>query len=305
MKIGLALPHYDDSFPDRRTATVGDVVGYARRAEVLGFDSVWVSDHLFLDLGKYGAQARRLGTPEAFAMMSAVAAATQRVRIGSLVLCAPFRNARVTLAQASSVNEASGGRLELGIGAGWYEPEFAEAGIPFGTPGSRIAHLADVARTLHGSTQARVWIGGKGGPKIMRIVAESADGWNVVWAMTPDDYRARLAVLDDACTTAGRDPGSVSKSIGFYTLLGTSDGDLAARYERMQAFTPGILDGVSLDAFRSKMLAGTAQECAQRIKEFEALGVSEIILTFGPSPFSVYDDEQLELAARDLIPLVR
>lgn len=304
MQIGLALPHYDDSFPDRRTATVGDVVEYARRAEALGFGSVWVSDHLFLDLGKYGGPAKRFGTPEAFAMMSAVAAATSRVRIGSLVLCAPFRNARLTLAQATSVNEASGGRLELGIGAGWYQPEFDEAGIPFGTPGSRMSHLGEVARSLYGALDAPLWIGGKGGPRIMRIVAESADGWNVVWAMTPEDYRARLEVLNRACGEAGRDPGTVRRSVGFYTLLGTSDADVAARYERMRAFTPGILDQVPLERFRANMLAGTPDECAQKIKEFEGLGVSEIVLTFGPSPFTVYDDEQLELAAGELIPLV-
>lgn len=308
MRFGLALPHYDDSFPsssDGRTATISGVLEYARRAEALGFDSVWVSDHLFLDLSKYGGPARRLSSPEALAMMTAIASATTRVRIGSLVLCAPFRNARVLAAQAAALDELSGGRIELGIGSGWYEPEFVEAGIPFGTAGARIAHLAEYARTLREHRKQPIWIGGKGGPKIASIVAESADGWNVVWKLTPDDYRARLGVLGAACERAGRDPASVRKSVGFYTLLGTSESDLAARYEKMRAFTPGVLDNVSLDAFADGTLVGTPDVVAGKIKEFEALGVEDVILTLGPSPFSVYDDEQVDLAARELLPLVR
>jgi alkanesulfonate monooxygenase SsuD/methylene tetrahydromethanopterin reductase-like flavin-dependent oxidoreductase (luciferase family) len=305
MKIGLALPHYDDSFPDGRTATIAGVLDYARRAEALGFDSVWVSDHLFLDLSKYGGPARRLGSPEALAMMTAIAGATARVRIGSLVLCAPFRNARVLAAQATALDDLAHGRIELGIGSGWYEPEFAEAGIPFGTAGSRIAHLAEYARTLREHVRVPILIGGKGGPKIASIVAESADGWNVVWKLTPADYRARLDVLGAACVRAGRDLASVRKSAGFYTLVGTSDADLAARYEKMRAFTPGLLDAVSLDAFAEGTLTGTPDAVAAKIKEFEALGVEDVILTFGPSPFSLYDDEQLDIAARELLPLVR
>ncbi|TMK81349.1 MAG: LLM class flavin-dependent oxidoreductase, partial [Actinobacteria bacterium] len=97
MKVGLALPHYDFSlgdfsFPSEQPATVARVVDYARRAEVLGFDSVWVSDHLFLDLAKYGGPPKRYGTPEATSMLTALAGATERIRFGSLVLCASFRH---------------------------------------------------------------------------------------------------------------------------------------------------------------------------------------------------------------------
>src|SRR5437588_12226978 len=148
MKVGLALPHYDFSFPSEQPATVRRVLDYARRAEELGFDSVWVSDHLFLDLAKYGGPPKRYGTPEATAMLTALAAATTHVRFGSLVLCASFRHPVFLAAQLQTIHGMSDGRLEVGLGAGWYEPEFNAAGIPFGTAGQRIDRLSVVAGQL-------------------------------------------------------------------------------------------------------------------------------------------------------------
>jgi len=285
MKVGLALPHYDFSFPSgdfsfpsEQPATVARVVEYARRAEQLGFDSVWVSDHLFLDLAKYGGPPKRYGTPEATAMLTALAAATTHVRFGSLVLCASFRH------------------------------EFNAAGIPFGSAGQRIDRLSVVAGQLDARLDPRpaIIVGGKGGPKLARVVAEHADAWNVCWRITPDEYRARLGTLHQACARAKRDPQTVGLSVGLYTLLGTDRNDLEARYEALQRWTPGgALDGVPLAKHADGALVGTIEDCAATIKEFEALGVSEIILSAASLPFSVYDDDQLELAARELIPQVR
>src|SRR5687767_9947091 len=129
MKVGLALPHYDFSFPDGKPVTVPRVADYARTAEDLGFDSVWVSDHLFLDLSRYGGPAGRQRSPEAMTTLAAVAAATTTIRLGSLVLCLPFRNTVVLAEQARALWEMSEGRFELGVGAGWNEPEFVEARI--------------------------------------------------------------------------------------------------------------------------------------------------------------------------------
>jgi len=322
----MALPHYDFSFPDGGPATVERVLAYARRAEAVGFDSVWVSDHLFLDLGRYGGPDERYGTPEALSTLAVLAAGTERVGLGALVLCAPFRPAPVTALAAAGIHEVSGGRLDLGLGAGWYEAEFRAAGLQYGSAGERLAHLRTYVGTVrsaleHGAARAPegdpprwsgpakdrpgVWVGGKGGPKVARIVAEHADGWNVVWRMTPEDYGARLHVLRGACDDAGRDPDTVRLSIGLYTLLGTDDADLAKRFEAMRAWAPGgVLDGTTLGSFADSALAGTPEQLAERIERFEALGVEEIILGFGALPFSLPDDEQLDLA-RDLLPLVR
>ena len=308
MKVGLALPHYDFSYPSEQPATVARVVEYAQRAEKLGFHSAWVSDHLFLDLAKYGGPPNRFKTPEATVMLGALATETSRVRFGPLVLCASFRHPVFLAALLQTVHEASGGRLDVGLGAGWYEAEFNAAGIPFGSAGQRIERLAVVAGQLDARLDPRppLIVGGKGGPKVARVVAEHADGWNVCWRITPDEYRARLETLHEACARAQRDPETVGLSVGLYTLLGTDRNDLEARYEALQRWTPGgALDGVPLATFAAGALVGTIDETAATIKEFEALGAAEIILSPASLPFSVYDDDQLELAARELIPKVR
>ncbi|MCA1830513.1 MAG: LLM class flavin-dependent oxidoreductase [Actinobacteria bacterium] len=305
MQIGLALPHYDFSFPDGRAATVNDAVIYAQRAEQLGFDSLWVSDHLFLSLDRYGGPARRYGTPEAMTLLTAIAAATSRARVGTLVLNVSFRHPRILAEQIKTIDEMSARRVELGLGAGWNEAEFDSAGIPFGTAGQRMERLSRVTSFLDGMVNPRVplWIGGKGGPKGLGIVAESADGWNVVWRMEPQTYKERLDVLAEQCDRFKRDPGSVQKSVGFYCLMGEDDADLARRFEAMRAFIPGLLDNVSLEEFARGALVGTPERCAEQIREFDALGVSSVILAFGPVPFAVADDEQLDIAAEQLFPL--
>lgn len=304
MKIGLALPHYDFSFPDGRPARVGDVASTARRAEDAGFDSVWVSDHLFLSLERYGGPAGRQQTPDAFTMCAAIAAATTRVRIGTLVLCVPFRNPVVMAQQVRSLQDLSGGRFVAGLGAGWYEAEFAEAGIAFDRPGARIAALEDAASVIR--AEAPVWIGGKGGPKIAGVVARAADGWNVVWSMTPAVYAERLATLRSACADNGRAVEDVGLSLGLTAVLATDEDDLAARYARLQAWAPpGVLDGTPLDRARGSDLTATLDDAVQIVKTYEALGVDEMILSLArPLPFAVFEDEQIDLAAR-LIEAVR
>jgi alkanesulfonate monooxygenase SsuD/methylene tetrahydromethanopterin reductase-like flavin-dependent oxidoreductase (luciferase family) len=305
MKIGLALPHYDFSFPDHRRASVADVAEYARRAESLGFDSVWVSDHLFLDVEKYGGAPGRHATPECLAMCAAIAERTARVRFGPLVLCAPFRHAAVLAASVRALAEMSNGRFECGLGAGWYEPEFVAAGIPFGTTGTRMENLrAASARVRADVPDVPVLVGGKGGPKLARIVAENASAWNVSWRMTPPELSKRLDVLRAACEAAGRTE-PVRVSVGLYALVGEDLRDLARRFDAMRAWTPGIAGAGSLPEFGRGGLVGTPDECAATVKEFEALGVDEIVVSAASLPFSVYDDEQLELIARELIPRVR
>lgn len=304
MKLGLALPHYDFSFPEGGPATVERVLGYAERAERAGFESVWVSDHLFFDLAKYGGGPERQGTPEAMTLLAAIAARTARVRLGPLVLCAAFRHPRMLAHEALTIAGASGGRLEVGLGAGWYEPEFTAAGIPFGTVGSRMGHLERVAGMLDGMLPAEVplWIGGKGGPRILRIAAEHADGWNIVWRVAPEELAARIEALRGACAGAGRDPAAVRVSVGLYCLLGEDERDLAERYRALKAWTPGgALDAVPLEEWAAGAIVGTPDACARRLKEYEALGVDRVILGLGSMPFSVWDDSQIDLVARALL----
>ena len=305
MRFGLALPHYDFSFPDGRSATVDAVVEHAVAAERSGFGSVWISDHLFLDLERYGGPATRYGTVEALTTLAALARETSTVRLGTLVLGAAFRQPLMLANEAATIEAASGGRFDLGLGAGWYDAEYAALGIPFGTAGERIALLEDVLRILHEHTTGTpVWIGSKGGPRMLRLVAEHADGWNVVWRIEPRAYRERLDVLARACERAGRDPASVRRSVGLLCVVGEDERDLAARWRRAQAWTPGrFLDGTGPEAY-GDALVGTPQTVAARIREFAELGVEEIILSFAPLPFAVADAELPALFMESVAPLV-
>ena len=144
MRIGLALPHYDFSFPDGGPVTWERILAAAQRAESLGFDSAWISDHFFLDTARYG------GTDEPRRQHRAVHRASrrwppgpQRLRLGTLVACAPFRHPAHVAKTATALDLASGGRFDLGLGAGWYEREFEAFGYDFGSVGERFALLEE------------------------------------------------------------------------------------------------------------------------------------------------------------------
>ena len=120
----------------------------------MDLSSVWVSDHLFLDWSKYGGPDTRQGALECWTTMTALAAATSTIRIGSLALCNDFRPPALVAKMAATLDRLSGGRLDLGIGGGWYEPEYRAAGIPFDGAGTRIRRLGEsveiITRLLDG-----------------------------------------------------------------------------------------------------------------------------------------------------------
>jgi alkanesulfonate monooxygenase SsuD/methylene tetrahydromethanopterin reductase-like flavin-dependent oxidoreductase (luciferase family) len=123
MRFGLALPHYGFSLPSGEVS-VAEVVAWAERAERLGFDSVWVSDHFFYSFARYGGDPTPIPSLEPLTTLAAVAAATGRVRIGTLVLCAAFRHPALLAKEVAAIDLLSGGRLDLGLGAGWLAEEF-------------------------------------------------------------------------------------------------------------------------------------------------------------------------------------
>ena len=329
MKLGVALPHYDFSFPDRRPATFDRVARYAELTESLGFHQAWVSDHFWLDMERYGGAGRQ-GTPECWTMLSALAVRTSRVRLGTLVLATGFRPPTLLAKMAATLDQLSGGRLDLVLGAGWNEAEFVENGLPFPRPGERLAMLEEALGVLRalldgperpGSFSGRhyraeqapvipgpvqrprppLWVGGRG-DRLLGVVARAADGWNVGWSMTPDAYRERLGVLEAACGRAGRDPGEVRRSLGLNTLVGTDADDLAGRWRRLQAWTPGgILDGVELRDWAEGRLVGTPDEVLAQLQGWEGLGIEQVVCDLSGLPFGVFEDEQLELVAERVL----
>jgi alkanesulfonate monooxygenase SsuD/methylene tetrahydromethanopterin reductase-like flavin-dependent oxidoreductase (luciferase family) len=145
-----------------------------------------------------------------------------------------------------------------------------------------------------------VFVGGRG-DRLLGLVARYADGWNTCWAITPDAYRERLAVLERACERVERDPASVARSLGLYTLVGEDDADLQRRFDRLVELTPaGVLDGQTLASFRAGRLVGTVQEVREMVDEWESLGVREIICGLGTLPFQVSVPDDLEMLASAL-----
>lgn len=331
MRIGLALPHYEYSFPDPAPLTWEAVADAAARAERLGFDSLWISDHFFANLSRYGGPDEPNGTVEPFSALAALAATTERVRLGTLVACAPFRHPAHVAKMATTIDLASGGRFDLGIGAGWYEREFDAFGYGFGTTGERFRLLEEytevLARLLRepGPVQhegpafrlrdaynhpapAReggvpVWVGGKGGDRLLRLVARHGDGWNTVWRWTAEALGERADALRRICEDGGRDPSTVRVSVGLLTLVAEDERDLERRYRALQAWSPGgALEGMPLDAYAKDTLTGTVEECLERIAAFAKHGVEETIVSPASLPFGVADWELVDLIGERLIP---
>lgn len=327
MELGFALPHYDFSVPGENPLPWDVLATYAADAERSGFEALYVSDHLFLDVEKYGAGPGVYGAYEPLVTLAALSRVAPQARLGTLVLCEALRPAAVLAKALATLDQVTGGRLDVGLGAGWYGPEYEALGMKLPPAGERVDRLTEAleivggmlrgdavsldgrfhtardAVALPGAVQQprpRVFLGAKG-DRLLRLVAEKADGWNTVWVWEPDAYAERVSALDRACEDAGRDPASVWRSLGLYTLVGEDAADLEARYERMRASAPGgMLDGVSLDDWRKGRMVGTVDEVRQRLREFAALGVDQFVACVGPLPFSVSHPGDVALAAEAL-----
>lgn len=332
MRIGLTLPHYGFSLPGDAPISFEACAGWARRAEELGFDSVWVSDHLFYSFDRYGVDSGPIASLEAMTTLAGVSAVTSRVRVGTLVLCAPFRHPGLLAKAVAAVDRLSGGRLDVGLGAGWLREEFDAFGYRFGTAGERFARLEEALEVLEAASaggpvdvegpavsmrdahvlpppiQSPVptFVGGKGGPRLLRLAARRAGGWNVVWRMAPETYAEKVADVAAACEEAGRDPGTFRRSVGLYSLIGADEQDARAAFERARSAMPGrTLDAESYETWRADTLSGTPEQATERIRTFEALGVQELIVAPWVLPFAVKEPEQVELFAAEVLAPLR
>ena len=169
-----------------------------------------------------------------------------RPRLGTLVLCEALRPATVLAKALATLDQICDGRLDVGLGAGWYEPDYEAIGMAMPRPGERIDRLREAVEVVRGllggepltfdgrahradgavvDPPARqrprppVFIGGKG-DRVIRTAVEIADGWNTCWVMEPASYRARLDVVERACDDDGRDPATFWRSLGLYALCG-------------------------------------------------------------------------------------
>lgn len=330
MRVGLVLPQYDFSLPGGGPATFERIAEQATRAERLGFDSVWASDHFFASLDRYGGDDTRYGSLEPLTTLAGLAPLTQRIRLGTLVVSAAFRHPALLAKSATTIDRLSAGRLDLGIGAGWFADEYEAFGYPFASVGERFALLEEVLAylgalfdgepaTYRGERFALagafnhprpvqeprppLLVGGKGGPRMLAIAARLADGWNTVWRWTPKGYAERAAAAGRACEAAGRDPSTFRLSLGLFTVVGEDERDLERRYRLMaDELPPGVGEATPLDALRVDGLAGTPDQVVERASAFAELGVAELIV--GPAPvwFAMPDPSMLDLLAEAVLP---
>ncbi len=324
MRIGLALPQYDYSIAGESPLRWESVVAFTLAAERAGYDSLWVSDHLFLDLAKYGGPADRQGVFDPIVTLAALAGQVRGPRLGTLVLCEALRPASVLAKSLATLDRVCDGRLDVGIGAGWYEPEYRAIGMTMPGPGERLARLGEAVEVLRGllgggpftfdgryhrafdahnepPAQQRppppIVVGGKG-DRLLSLVAQHADGWNTCWSWTPAAYRERVGVLERACAQVDRDPATVTRSLGLYALCGTDERDLERRFERLRTTTPhGVLDATTLDEWRVGRLVGTVEQVREQVAAWATLGVETLIVGVGAVPFAVTTVDDVELLA--------
>jgi alkanesulfonate monooxygenase SsuD/methylene tetrahydromethanopterin reductase-like flavin-dependent oxidoreductase (luciferase family) len=232
MRIGVTVPMAFGEVEDGRMTTFADTSAYARRAEELELDSIWVFDHL---LWRFPDEPDE-GPHEAWTTLSALAAVVPRVELGALVMCTSFRNAGLMAKMAQTLDDVSGQRLILGLGCGWHEPEYEAFGFPFDHRVGRFEEDLEVTtRLLRGETvdldgrwsqykraallpppnrQPPILVASKG-ERMLDLTAKWADAWNTAWFGAVDDVvRQRVADLDAACARVGREPASIRRTVG-------------------------------------------------------------------------------------------
>jgi F420-dependent oxidoreductase-like protein len=284
------------------------------RAEELGYD--WVSDFdhfypIFSD--PTGPQF------EGLTLLSAMAAQTSRLRCAVLVLGVTYRHPAVVAKMAATIDHVSGGRLELGMGAAWFELEHEQYGIPFPRIGVRMDMLDEACRimrslwtqettTFEGKhfhlQDARLEpkpvqdhlplvIGGSGERRTLRIVAEHGDIWNSFYG-DPDHYRHLLDVLGGHCADVGRDPADVRKSLTFRAVLDEDEGEARDRAAELFGDPPP-------EPLRSMLIVGTPEQAVEKLRPYAELGVGDFLL----GQLAPVDAETIELVAGSVAPALR
>jgi probable F420-dependent oxidoreductase len=280
VKIGLMVFLANDR-ENNLKRSYESIRAVAQQAETDGFDSIWLADHL---LYRKPEEPTR-GIWECWTILSALAEATQRVEIGTLVLCNSFRNPAILAKMATAADEVSGGRLILGIGAGWNEPEYQAFGMPYDHRVDRFEEALQILKPLlqegHVDFEGRYYqardcddlprgprasgpplMVGSEGPRMLRLTAQYADLWNIGYMGEPSTMAEPFAKIEAACGEVGRDPAT----LGITALIGLWFPDLQTKQP----------------PFFPTPLTGTAQEIAAAMRGYAELGVKHIMFQIEP-----------------------
>lgn len=281
MKIGMILPLAEDE--SGSAPSWQELKAAAIQSEALGFDSVWVYDHL---LHRFDGHPT-VGFHECWTMLTALAAVTERVELGTTVLCAGFRNPALLAKMAETLDEVSNGRIILGLGAGWHEPEFDAFGFPFDHRVSRLEEALQILKPLlrnrevtfegqyHSAIDSQIMPRGPRedgvpillaafAPRMMHLTAQYADMWTTDWLGPISKVREDIGKLHAACADVGRDPSTLAITGG--VTVGYPDLGVLPKWMN----TP--------DSY----ITGSADEVATRLREYQAEGVDHILTNLYP-----------------------
>jgi alkanesulfonate monooxygenase len=286
MRVGIALPQYSvDVAPGRGPWLAARSI--AEGAERLGLDSVWLSDHPFA-VGPDGVPS---GAFEALTGAAALVKATRRIQVGTLVLASTMRRAGLVAHTAATL----GSRFVAGIGAGWYAPEHRAFGLDLPTYPRRLELLGSTLQALNANGVPTL-IGGSS-EAILDLAARHTGSWNLAWDVSP----ARFADLDaratGACERAGRDPGTLARSVGLTVLVARNQSGLDDAVDRLRGRAV-FLSEVERRALEERIVVGTPAYCVDRIGEYAADEVISALLLRD-------DPEMLELFATEVAPRLR
>ena len=299
--------------------TFSDIADLAKEAERLGFTALWASDHLLWD-----AKSERRNCLDVWALMPALAPVTTKLRLGTLVTCNSYRLPSVLAKTAASVDHISNGRLEFGLGAGWKDIEYKAYGIPFPSVATRLAQLEEATQLikllwteekasfngkhyqLDNATCApkpvqqplKMWIGGAGEKKLLRIVAQYADGWNMIFGHQLPAVKKKLEVLKRHCDEVKRDFTKIDKSLFIVTCVVESEAEM----EKREADTAAALGvGRIFKLARDAGTIGTAEQVADVLRGYQDIGFDYFIAMF---PYT-QDKEMLQRFAETIVPRLK
>jgi probable F420-dependent oxidoreductase len=285
MRIGVMLPFGASDGPGR-LPTWREMRAFATHAEAVGLDSLWVCDH-FLS-GPAGRPAEAIH--EGWTILAALAASTNRIELGQLVMCVSFRSPALLAKMAVTADGVSGGRLVLGLGAGWYDPEYVAFGYPTDhrvtrfeealqvigpllrgerlTFAGRYHHVRDAQLLPPPDRPIPILVAGNR-PRMLRLAARYADAWNTAWFGLPDQQlRRRLATMHEALQAEGRDPATLRRTVG------------------MDVHHPDVTGS---DQAAGRSFGGPVDELARAIDAYERLGIDDLIVGLQPRTEAALD----------------
>ncbi len=284
LKVGLILPDTEREMGGA-TARWSDLAALARQAESYGFDSIWVADHLIYRFEHIPQQ----GPWECWSNLAALAAVTSRIELGPLVACTSYRNPALQAKIADTVDEISGGRLVLGLGAGWNRPDYDCFGYPYD---HRVSRFAEAIQIIHGLLRTShvdfngtyysarncelrprgprpsgppIMIGSTA-PRMLGLLAQYGDIWNAWARQNLEELAADRAAVDAAMTLAGRDPAMVERTVSLLVDMPDATGRPSEEKEGFKPREP--------------------EELAAHLASYAEAGISHVQLMLDPNTLS-------------------